>query len=283
MAGIDQNLAVWSEGWDWSQQGDEWSAWWGGTDAMWLGALLPRLHALLPAATILEIAPGYGRWTHYLKDRCEHLVVVDLSPNCIEHCRERFADADNIEYHVNDGRSLDMVADHSVDLAFSFDSLVHVDVDVISSYLDDLERKLKPDGVGFFHHSNLGAYPEAVALARRVARRAPQRALKVLVKGGLLPDLYAWRDETMTASRFKALCAEVGLSCVSQEKIAWESGRYLTDALSIFTPLGSDLDRPLKVARNPSFGAEGRRMAALYALRRRPKPGRAPGPTASGR
>src|SRR3954466_7997689 len=119
MGDVKKNLAIWSAHWDWSQQGDEWSAWWGGTPSLWYGALLPRIHSFLPTGTILEIAPGYGRWTQYLKDLCDELVIVDLTDGCIEHCRRRFADSHNIEYHVNDGRSLEMVEDGSVDFVFS--------------------------------------------------------------------------------------------------------------------------------------------------------------------
>ena len=105
MASVEQNLTVW-ERWDWSQEGEEWSASWGGTEALWRTVLLPRIDAYVPTGTILEIAPGYGRWTQYLKDLCNRLIVVDLASQCIEHCRERFAADRNIEYHVNDGRSL---------------------------------------------------------------------------------------------------------------------------------------------------------------------------------
>lgn len=262
MGGIDQNLEIWTQSWDWSQQGGEWSAWWGGSEAMWHGAILPRIHTFLPAPTILEIAPGYGRWTHYLKDQCERLIIVDLSANCVDHCRDRFADEDHIDYVVNDGRSLDDVEDGSIDLAFTFDSLVHVDADVIGSYLHALAKKLTADGVGFIHHSNAGAYRTISALARRT----PQSMLRRLVTRGVLPDLYAWRDETMTAARFADLCGEAGLACMAQERISWESGRYLIDALSLITPVGSRWARPPRVARNPRFGAEGRRMGALYAF-----------------
>ena len=145
MADVEKNIEVWSS-WNWSERGDEWSAWWGDTPALWFGALLPRIHGFLPTGTILEIAPGYGRWTQYLKDVCEQLVIVDLTESCIAHCRERFSDATNIAYHVNDGRSLEMVEDGSVDFAFSFDSLVHAEADVLEAYLGQLARKLSPDG-----------------------------------------------------------------------------------------------------------------------------------------
>ena len=261
MANIEENLAVWESSWDWSAGGDEWSSWWGGTPALWHGALLPRIHAFVPTGTVLEIAPGFGRWTHYLKDLCERLVVVDLTERCIDHCRERFADATNIEYHVNDGRSLEMVEDGSIDFVFSFDSLVHVEIDVLDAYLTQLATKLKPEGVGFFHHSNIGEYARLIALARR----APERSRRRLVDAGALVDLYAWRAESVTADLFVETCGRAGLACIGQERINWEHGSYLTDALSIFTRRGSSWDRPLRTMRNPLFRREARRMASLYA------------------
>jgi SAM-dependent methyltransferase len=261
MPEVDENLANWSADWDWSRQGDEWSAWWGGTPALWYGALLPRIHAFVPAGTVLEIAPGYGRWTQYLKDVAERLVIVDLTERCIEGCRRRFADSTNIEYHVNDGRSLDMVEDGSIDFAFSFDSLVHAESDVIGAYLEQLARKLKPDGVGFIHHSNAGAYRSLTNLARRM----PGRAVGPLVRRGALINIVAWRAESVTADSFAAQCDRAGLACVAQERINWEHGRYLIDTLSFFTPRGSRWERPRRVMSNRFFVAEAKRMAELYA------------------
>jgi SAM-dependent methyltransferase len=261
MPEIEANRAVWERSWDWSSQGDEWSSWWGGTDALWFGALLPRIHSLVPSKTILEIAPGFGRWTHYLKELCERLVVVDLAERCIEHCKTRFADATNIDYHVNDGRSLEMVADASIDFAFSFDSLVHVENDVLEAYLTQLARKLTPDGVGFIHHSNGGAYRSVT----RLARHTPERVRRPLVERGVMLDVYAWRAESVTAESFASACEKAGLACIGQEKINWEHGPYLTDTLSLFTPRGSRRERPPRVVRNPLFRQEAKRMSTLYA------------------
>ncbi len=262
MPDIDRNLANWST-WDWSQRGDEWSASWGGTPALWYGALLPRIHAFVPAGTILEIAPGYGRWTQYLKDLCDRLVVVDLAQGCIDACRERFTDASNIEYHVNDGRSLDMVMDGTIDFVFSFDSLVHAESNVLGAYLDQLARKLTPDGIGFIHHSNIGAYGSLTKIAHRV----PSRLVGPLVRHGALINVIAWRAQSVTADSVARHCGSAGLVCVGQEKVNWESGRYLIDALSVFTPRGSRWERPRVVVSNPLFTTEARRMARLYAGR----------------
>src|SRR3954451_4680292 len=238
MPDVEQNIAVWKD-WGWSGEGDEWSAWWGGTPALWYAGILPRIHSWVPAGTILEIAPGYGRWTQFLRRLADRLVAVDLSEECIAHCRDRFSDADNLEFHVNDGRSLEMVEDGSVDFAFSFDSLVHAEPDVLAEYLRQLTRKLKPTGIGFIHHSNLGEYRFINALTLRV----PNRLRAPLVRKGALIDIYAWRSEEMTASKFAAFCEEVGLSTVSQELITWEHGPYLMDAISTFAPQASGASR----------------------------------------
>ena len=76
----------------WKDAGEEWSAPWGGSEAQWFGAIFPRISEYLRAGTILEIAPGFGRWTHYLREQCERLHVVDPDPRCIEACRRRIED-----------------------------------------------------------------------------------------------------------------------------------------------------------------------------------------------
>src|ERR1044072_1966729 len=122
MATVEENQAEWDVNYHWMNQGEGWSIPWGGSEAQWFWCIFPRIHAFLPAGTILEIAPGYGRWTHYLKGLCQHLIVVDLAASCIAACRQRFAAETHITYHVNDGMSLEMVPDSSIDFVFSFDS-----------------------------------------------------------------------------------------------------------------------------------------------------------------
>ena len=81
---------------DWKEAGEEWSQPWGSSAAQWAGTIFPRIRECLPAGTILEIAPGFGRWTHYLKDYCNELWAVDKSNDCIEACRQRFASVSHV-------------------------------------------------------------------------------------------------------------------------------------------------------------------------------------------
>ena len=257
MPTVAQNLHAWNVDYRWPQDGEEWSKTWGGSDAQWFDTLLPRIHPFVPADTILEIAPGHGRWTRFLKDCCAHLIAVDLSANCIEVCQSAFASCPHITYHVNDGRSLAMIPDNSIDFAFSFDSLVHAESDVVGSYLDQLSVKLRPNGVGFFHHSHLGSYWPAFSLMNRL----PGRLKGGLQAVGLLPQDH-WRAVSMSAQLFEQLCERVGLVCIGQELVNWDS-RVAIDAFSLFTPERSMWSRPNRVFKNMQFMREAKYVKRL--------------------
>jgi SAM-dependent methyltransferase len=263
MASIDENRAVWNQDHDWSHQGEEWSAPWGGSEAQWRFSLLPRIRAFLPAPTVLEIAPGFGRWTHYLKDACDRLIVVDMSARCIEACQQRFAAASHITYHTNDGKSLAMVPAGSVDFAFSADSLVHAEADALEAYVHELARTLAPDGVAFIHHSNLGAYRRYFSWTTRIPRMSRRKYL--LVRAGVVdPD--HWRALSMSARAFAAFARDAGLQCFGQEIINWGRSRRMIDCFSLVTRPTSRWARPNIVVRNPRFMREARTVSRISAL-----------------
>jgi SAM-dependent methyltransferase len=210
---------------------------------------------------VLEIGPGFGRWTSHLVSEARHLIVVDVTERCIEFCRSRFADRTNLEYWTNDGQSLEMIEPESLDFVFSFDSLVHAEAHVLRQYLLQLGRTLRPGGTGFIHHSNLGALADGEgAIPSWVARKN-------------------WRAESMSARLFREFCDEAGLECVSQEIVNWISrsrmadrhripgaGIPMTDAFSTFTrPLGPER-RTTRVYVNPSFAEEWRQCTTLASL-----------------
>jgi ubiquinone/menaquinone biosynthesis C-methylase UbiE len=271
MPTLTQNLDVWNDGYRWPHEGDEWSAQFGGTDAMWWFLVYPRIHRFLPASTILEIAPGRGRWTQFLRAQCQSMVAVDISEKCIEHCRARFATDQHVKFHINDGSSLDAVPDGSIDFVFSFDSLVHAEKEVIEAYLAQLRRKLTASGVGLIHHSNIGAYPGRLAVMDRY-RRLPNAFRKRILteprmEALLSINIAGWRATSMTAELFRQYCDNAGLKCVSQELINWTRGRCLVDSISVFTMPGSLWDTKNVCLRNGEFvDAAGltARLAQLY-------------------
>ena len=260
---VDDNKRVWDGRYHWADRGDEWSEPWGGPARQWHGSILPRLLAFLPAGRILEIACGCGRITQFLKDWCSGLVGVDLSEQCVRACRERFEGDARLMFHVTDGKSLAMIEEASVDLAFSFDSLVHADETVLDAYLGQLPRLLREEGVAFIHHSNLGEYRALYARIRGIPR------LEGLLKRlGLLDETVHWRDETVDAEGVRRLAERHGLCCVSQEIFRWRTRRIYNDCISVLVRKDAPRAGPLRRVRNKRFMDEADNLLALSRLYR---------------
>lgn len=228
MASVEENLRYWDEVYDWNAEGEEWSRGWGGTEALWDASLQPRIARFLPTTTILEIAPGFGRFTGYLREQCENYVGVDLSARCVEACRERFSQDSRCRFFVNDGATLPMLEDGSVDFIFSFFSLIHADEPTVGSYLAEFAKKLRPAGGGFVHHSNLGEHRSYFGRVERLPR--PLRQL--LFEAGLV-DLPQWRAPAISAELFAHLARAAGLELLCQETVNFGSRRTI-DAFSSF-------------------------------------------------
>jgi SAM-dependent methyltransferase len=206
---VERNYGAWNE-YSWPEDGDEWSIDWGSRVAQWYGCLHPRIADWLPAGSVLEIAPGHGRWSEFLIQASGRYRGVDLAPNCVEFCRKRFAAAKNAEFFIGDGMSLPMIESGSCDFVFSFDSLVHVGLDILKSYLSEVLRVLKDGGVAFIHHSNAGEH---------------------FAGAGNVPG---WRGRDVTAELAAECIEQCGGFVWVQEKVNWEN----SDALDCFTTFG---------------------------------------------
>ncbi len=220
MQDTDWNRQLWDGRYNWATQGEEWSAPWGGSEPQWFGAIYPRLHRVLPASSILEIAPGMGRWTKFLLPLCRNYVGVDLSLECVRGCQKILAGAPHARFVHNDGSSLSEVEDHSFDLVFSFDSLVHAEFDVFKSYISQILQKLNERGVAFLHHSNMGALGTASA-------NPHLRALSV------------------SQQNIEDLIVESGGRVIIQEVIDWGPGKIPHDCLTMLAKDTGQQTEPL--------------------------------------
>ena len=149
---LAENVRRWNEH-DWQQLGEEWTV-----SPEWKQSLIDDvIRSHVPrGTTVVEIGPGGGRWSETLQQLAGRLVLVDPSERCIEVCRERLAYADNVDYHVNDGSSLEFLAAESVDVVWSFDVFVHVSPLETERYVAEIRRVLRPGGRAVIHHGNVG-------------------------------------------------------------------------------------------------------------------------------
>lgn len=261
MPDISENRRHWGKDYSWQEQGDEWSARWGGPFHQWHWSIRPRIARFLPASMILEIAPGFGRWTQFLLKECESYTGVDLNMNCVHACQSRFATVEKARFYVNDGRSLEMIPDGTVDFVFSFDSLVHANIGVLEDYLRQLRNKLKPEGVGFLHHSNIGEYQRWWSIRNRLL---PTIVRKQLTRWGWI-QYYHWRDFSVSHAKVRRLCDQTGLVFGCQEMINWR-GSLLIDCLTTFGREKARLPAS-EVLANGRFMHEAdyiRKLASIY-------------------
>ena len=260
MATLEDNKNMWELDVVWKYGGEQWSMAWGGPRMQWYGSIMPRIHRYIPANTILEIGSGYGRFSQFLKDYAENLILVDISEKGIEACKSRFSDEKHIYCFVNDGKSLDMIHDNSVDFIFTHDALVFVEEDVMAEYIRQFAKKLTKDGVAFIHHSNLGAYWSFSNLSHKTT--------KLLQKINILEEDH-WRARSVSAEKVKEMCHEFGLESITQEPVVYFTKKTFVDCYSVLVHKDSKWFQEPKIFRNRSFMKEAenlRRLSKYYGL-----------------
>jgi len=109
-------------------------------------------------ANTLDLACGRGRHSQMLATLAKHMVLVEVNPEYIAFCRERFA-GKPWDFVVNNGYDLAAVGDRSITFLYCYDAAVHFDLEIILAYIKEFRRVLVPGGFAFVHHSNVDAHP----------------------------------------------------------------------------------------------------------------------------
>jgi len=185
---IEANLEEWQH-WDWADKGEEWTI-----SPAWKASIVESvLKPNVPeGCRVLEIGPGGGWWTEFLIARAAHVSAVDLTPRCIEVCRERFRSAINVDFFVNDGRDLSFLPAASFERIWSYDVFVHIAAADVDNYVRQFATLLVPGGVAVIHHAKAGRFA-----------------------GG-------WRSD-MTADKMREIAVRHGLT-VSEQFDTWDDG-----------------------------------------------------------
>jgi len=147
---VTENRRIW-DSYDWSTGGEEWTP-----DAKWKTTLINEmmLKYIVKGSTALEIGIGAGRWSEVLQQICGRVILSDISKQCLDICRERFKNVDNMEYHLIE-ENLSFISDNSIDFVWSYDVFVHINPSDIERYVSDFRRILKSGGYAIIHHSNM--------------------------------------------------------------------------------------------------------------------------------
>lgn len=240
MPSVEENRRMYDQAHAWAKQGDEWAemaAHCGQRYEAWKAALIDAylLPYLGPGRDIVEIAPGHGRWTEEMVNLSRSVTLVDISPSCLEACRVRFADADNVSYHLGDGESLSFLPDESIDFIWSFDSFVHMELPVIDAYLGEFARVLRPLGRFVIHHAGKRAWSlHFVPVTRRLGK--PGRAVQRLASQGRLRDS-GWRANVSAVDIARAV-ARHGLVVEKQTQRWGDRGQFSVEKYRDYITVG---------------------------------------------
>ncbi len=97
-------------------------------------------------ARMLEIGPGPGASTEWLRHRVSELVALELEAPAAAALAEHFADAANVEIHTGDATEIPWPAD-SFDSVACFTMLHHVPTVALQNrVLSEVHRVLRPGG-----------------------------------------------------------------------------------------------------------------------------------------
>ena len=205
-----------------------------------------------PGDHVLELGCGVGRIGRELAPSCGHWTGVDISENMIRHARNRLSALGNVSFHQLTRTSLDMLADNSIDKAYSIAVFCHMDKEDLYLYLQELNRVVKPGGLIFVETWNLAsdigwqrwAYEPRVwknadhTQRKDVARNqfcTPDEFELYVSKAGFHPLANFHRSQSIQIIAGKQLSAE---------RVAHEQGRLGANRANIaYSPLYAELFR----------------------------------------
>ncbi len=108
--------------------------------------VIALLEPMIDGRDILEIACGTGNWTQVLAKRGRHVTATDVNRSMLELAREKEYTPTSPKFVESNAYTLDDV-EQCCEVAFMADWWAHIPLERLSSFLENLHRKLLPNGI----------------------------------------------------------------------------------------------------------------------------------------
>jgi ubiquinone/menaquinone biosynthesis C-methylase UbiE len=95
---------------------------------------------------ILDIACGEGYGSSYLARHAAHVTGIDISEEAVLHAQNTYK-KDNLEYKAGSAASIPVTGEHIFDVIVSFETIEHITEPDQESFMREVKRLLKPDGM----------------------------------------------------------------------------------------------------------------------------------------
>lgn len=102
---------------------------------------------------VLEVGSLSGKWTQYMLN-AKKIIAVDINNYFVEFLKNKFKNAPNIDFYITTGHELNGIAENSVDLIFSIDTMIRIKEKYIRNYIKEISKVLVVGGVAILHLPN---------------------------------------------------------------------------------------------------------------------------------
>jgi ubiquinone/menaquinone biosynthesis C-methylase UbiE len=127
-----------------------------------------------PGRRVLDAACGEGYGSALLAQAARSVLGIDIDAQVVGQARSRYAQAGNVRFEAASVTALPL-ADASVDLVVSFETIEHLEGDDQPAMLAEFARVLAPDGLLILSSPNRPEYSEARAYENPFHRRELDR------------------------------------------------------------------------------------------------------------
>src|SRR5262249_38493426 len=109
--------------------------------------------------TVLDIACGEGYGSYYLAEVAKQVVGVDLDPETVRHASSRYLRS-NLEFRCGSVEAIPVPGAASFDAVVSFETIEHLWEGQQNTFLSEIGRLLKPEGLLMMSTPNKLAYSD---------------------------------------------------------------------------------------------------------------------------
>lgn len=130
-------------------------------DQQWAGLIAPALAGIdVDMTHCADFACGRGRNTvKLLSEGAGHVTMLDVSAENIAYCTEHIGPKERVTALLTNGLDLVAVTDDTFTFLYTFDAMVHFDVEIMLGYIREFHRVMQSGAVALVHHSNFDGRP----------------------------------------------------------------------------------------------------------------------------
>ncbi len=171
----------------------------GQTDVGSILTALSEHDVALQSGRALDFGCGVGRLTQALAEHFDRCDGVDLAASMVEQAQSLNRDRDRVYFHQNQAPNLELFADRSFDFVLTLLVLQHMEPGLMTGYLGEFVRVLRPGGVAYFNVPERAVLGDPLPPEAWVASVSLNAELPIFTAGRTVPLELSVRNDSPVA------------------------------------------------------------------------------------